>query len=367
VFDFMRTAHIGLLGLGHVGSAVASALDQHRSAFVQRTGVVPVLTRIAVKHLGKPRQVVVDPNLLTDDAWTVVRDPRVDVVIEAIGGISPAGGFVEEALRNGKSVVTANKQLVGLRGREFELLAASTEHIFAYEASVGGAVPVIRLLKESLRGDRVTSLTAIINGTANYILTQMEEGISFEDAQAAAQDLGLAEPDPSDDLDGHDAAAKLAIVASLAFDTSIQPDQIAHQGIRHISPADIEQAKAGGAVVRLLAVARRDGHRIEAGVFPGFVPLSHPLAQIRNEQNGVLLQTDLAGELFIHGRGAGGRPTASAILADLAAAIEHRAIRRSVSTSQVIPIVPVEWTTIPKHDHIALNLISSNLRRAGTP
>jgi homoserine dehydrogenase len=356
----MRTARIGLLGLGHVGSAVASALDQLGPVFAQRTGVVPVLTRIAVRHLEKPRPVVVDANLLTDNAWAIVRDPRVDVVVEAIGGISPAGAFLEEALRNGKNVVTANKQLVGSRGREFELLAASTERVFAYEASVGGAVPVIRLVQESLLGDRVTSLTAIINGTANYILTRMEEGVSFEDAQVAAQELGLAEPDPSDDLDGHDAAAKLAILASLAFDTSIQPEQITHLGIRHISFADIRQAKAAGAVVRLLAVARRDGIRIEAGVFPGFVPLSHPLARIRNEQNGILLHTELAGELFIHGRGAGGRPTASAILADLATAVGPRAIRRSLPTPEVIPLVPTEWATIPLPNHNALDLISSS-------
>lgn len=356
---FMRTAYIGLLGLGHVGSAVADALGQQGSIFAHRTGVVPVLSRIAVKHLEKPRQVTVDCRLLTNDAWAVVRDPGIDIVVEAIGGLTPAGEFVEEALRHGKSVVTANKQLVGTRGREFERLAANMRRTFAYEAAVGGAVPIIRLVKESLLGDRVTSLIAILNGTANYILTQMEDVVSFDEASLAAQALGLAEPDPSDDTDGHDAAAKLAILASLAFDTCILPTQIARQGIRQVSAAEVAQAKTTGGVLRLLAMARREGARIAAAVLPGIVPLSHPLAHLRNEQNGILLQTELAGELFVTGRGAGGRPTASAILADLATAVGRTQAHGNWPNANVIPLTGTSWSSISTISYNTLDLARS--------
>ncbi len=360
VFSFMRTVHIGLLGFGHVGSALASALQQNGAVFARRTGVVPALTQVAVKHLEKPRQVALEPGLLTADAWAVVRNPRVEIVVEAIGGITPAGAYVEEALRRGKSVVTANKQLVCARATELELLAARVNRIFAYEASVGGAVPLIRLLKESLLGDRVTSLLAIINGTANYILTQMEEGIPFSDAQAAAQKLGLAEPDPSDDVDGHDAAAKLAIIASLAFDAYIRPDQIPYQGIREVTTEMIRHARDGNAVIRLVATARRRADRIAAGVFPAQVPMSHPLAQVKHEWNGVLLQTDLAGDLFVTGRGAGGLPTASAILADLAAAVGGRRIAKPLPVPGVVPLSPSDWAPIDARAGIGAGLILRN-------
>ncbi len=353
----MRTVHVGLLGLGHVGSAVASALHRNGALFAHRTGVVPALSRVAVKHLHKPRAVVLEPGLLTDDAWAVVRDPRINVVVEAIGGVSPAGAYVEEALRRGKHVVTANKQLVSARGRELGELARRTDRSFAYEASVGGAVPVIRMLKESLVGDRITSLAAVINGTANYILTRMEEGIAFEDAQAAAQDLGLAEPDPSDDVDGHDAAAKLAIVASLAFDVCIRPNQISYQGIRDVSVAEIQHARAAGAVIRLLAVARRCATGIAAGIFPARIPLTHPLAQVRDEWNGFLVHTDLAGALFVTGRGAGGLPTASAILADLAAAVGRGGGPAPASINDIVPLSPADWAADGIADGLKVSLL----------
>ncbi len=359
VLHFMRTVRIGLLGLGHVGSAVVYALRQHGALFALRTGVLPALTRIAVKHLEKPREVVLEPGVLTDDAWTVVRDPRVDVVVEAIGGIAPAGAYVEEALRRGKSVVTANKQLVSALAPELEQLAARVDRIFAYEASVGGAVPVIRLLKESLLGDRVTSLLAIINGTANYILTRMEEGEPFEGALAAAQELGLAEPDPSDDVDGRDAAAKLAIVASLAFDACIRVDQIPYHGIGEVSLGKIRQAREAGAVIRLLATARRRGDRVEAGVFPAMVPISHPLARVRDEENGFLLRTDLAGDLFITARGAGGLPTASAIMADLAAAVGGGRVPKQLMFPEVVPLSSSAWTITDVLDGVEAGLIPS--------
>ncbi len=339
-----RTVHIGLLGLGHVGSAVVEALRRNGMLFARRTGALPVVIGIAVRHLQKQRRVVVDPELLTDDAWTVVRDSRVEIVVEAIGGVAPADAYLKEALRQGKSVVTANKQLVCACASELEKLATHAGRVFAYEASVGGALPVIRLLRESLVGDRIDSLVAIINGTANYVLTQMEGGMPFEEALAAAQALGLAEPDPADDVDGRDAAAKLAILASLAFGSRVRPDQIPHQGIRDVCPSLLREARDAGSVIRLLAVARCRGGRIEAGVFPALLPISHPLASLRDECNGVLLRTDLAGELFVTGRGAGGVPTASAILADLAEAVSGgQVLRRESVTTEVVPLSHALW------------------------
>lgn len=334
-----RTVRIGLLGLGHVGGAIAEALRHHRSLLVRRTGVLPLLTRIAVRHREKPRPIAVDRTLLTDDAWEVVRDPSIEVVIEAIGGVTPAGEYVEEALCRGKSVVTANKQLVSARSWELEELAADAGCIFAYEASVGGALPVVRLLRDGLAGDRIRSIVGILNGTANYILTRMEKGIPFGTALASAQALGLAEPDPADDLDGRDAAAKLAILASLAFDTHIRADQISSEGIRQISPADVKRAREADQAIRLVAAARRrDGH-IEAGVFPAPLPRVHSLARLENEWNGVLLQTDLAGEVFLSGRGAGGVPTSSAILADLVMVLAATA--RATRRGRALEVVPL--------------------------
>lgn len=314
----MRTLRIGLLGLGHVGSAVADALRGNGNHFAARTGAVPVITSVAVKHLHKPRRATVDPDLLTDDTWRVVRDPGIDVIIEAIGGIEPAGSYLTEALSRGKHVVTANKQLVSAKGAELVQLAAAVGRVFAYEASVGAALPVIRVFKSHLVGDRVDTVAAVINGTSNFILSQMELGRPFQIALEEAQARGLAEPDPADDVTGRDAAAKLAILIRLAFDVAANAQRIVHRGIDTVTPADIVRATSDGRRIRLLAVARRTNGKLEAGVFPASLPRDHPLAQLDDEENGVLVHSDLAGDLFIRGKGAGGVPTSSAILGDLA-------------------------------------------------
>lgn len=342
----MRTIRIGLLGLGNVGGAVADALRANGHHFAVRTGAIPVVTHVAVKHLHKPRRITVDPDLLTDDAWRVVRDPGIDVIIEAIGGVEPAASYLVEALARGKHVVTANKQLVSERGAEFSDLAASRDRVFAYEASVGAALPVIRVFKSHLVGDRVQAVTAVINGTANFVLSQMERGHSFAQALAEAQARGLAEPDPADDVTGRDAAAKLAILAQLAFDAAVTAPQIVHQGITTVTAADLDVARAAGRRIRLLAVARRVNGGIAAGVFPASLPLGHPLAQLADEENGLLVHSDLAGELFIRGRGAGGVPTSSAILGDLASTVAApSAPSRGLQQVAIVPLSSIAEDT----------------------
>jgi homoserine dehydrogenase len=330
--------------LGHVGSAVADALRGNGNHFAVRTGAVPVVTHVAVKHLHKPRRVTVDPDLLTDDTWRVVRDPSVDVIVEAIGGIEPAASYLTEALSRGKHVVTANKQLVSAKGSELTQLAAAVGRVFAYEASVGAALPVIRVFKSHLVGDRIDTVTAVINGTSNFILSQMELGRPYARALAEAQARGLAEPDPADDVTGRDAAAKLAILIRLAFDAAATAQRIVHRGIDSVTPADIARAKSDGRRIRLLAIARRLNGVIAAGVFPASLPHDHPLAQLDDEENGLLVRSDLAGDLFIRGKGAGGVPTSSAILGDLASTVsvlpdQTPAVLRDV---EIVPLLSLE-------------------------
>ncbi|MGH2399480.1 MAG: homoserine dehydrogenase [bacterium] len=314
----MRMLRIGLLGLGHVGSAVVEALAGHGALLARRTGATPALLRIGVRHLHKPRRVAVDPVLLTADAWEVVRDPRVDVVIEAIGGIEPAASYLREALLAGKDVITANKQLVAAHGPELRTLAAERGQAFLFEAAVGAALPIVQVISTALSGDRIRGLVGVLNGTSNYVLTRIERGATREEALADARSLGLAEPDPHDDLNGRDAAAKLAILASLAFEAPFLPHDVPTTGIDALSDEAIRGAHRAGTPIRLIAAARRHGDGFEIGVFPERLAAGHPLARLAGAENGVLLYADLAGEIFLQANGAGGAPTASAILGDLA-------------------------------------------------
>jgi homoserine dehydrogenase len=316
---------IGLLGLGVVGSAVARGLRERASELDQRAGMPLVLRRVAVAHPDRPRQVPVERDRITDDAWAVVRDPEVDVVVELIGGIEPARSYVHEALRLGKSVVTANKQLMANRGRELmEAAEASGADLF-FEASVAGGIPVIRTLKESLAGDRVREVVAILNGTTNYILTRMDEdGLSFPEALSEAQRLGFAERDPTDDVEGHDAAAKLAILASVAFNTRVVRSDVHCEGIAKLTQREVAYTRELGFALKLVAHARDLGEAVEAAVYPALLPSTHPLASVRREFNAVWMRADGAGELLLYGRGAGGEPTASAVLSDLVAVARNR-------------------------------------------
>ena len=310
--------NVGLLGCGTVGGAVVRLLAKNGGEIERRSGAHLRLARVAVAHPERPRSVTFPSGVLTADAAAVVADPGIDVIVEVVGGLEPARTLLLDAIEHGKHVVTANKQLIARHGPELFAAAARAGVDLRLEASVGAGVPVIQMLKESLAANRVAEVTGILNGTTNYILTRMaEEGSEFGAALADAQRRGFAEADPTDDVEGHDAAAKLAILATIAFHTPVHADQVYREGISRVSPQDIQYAAELGYVLKLLAIAREHDGRVEARVHPAFLPRAHPLAAIRNELNAVFVRGDAAGEVMIVGRGAGGDPTASAVVADL--------------------------------------------------
>ncbi|MHB1787040.1 MAG: homoserine dehydrogenase [Acidimicrobiales bacterium] len=310
---------VGLLGCGHVGGALVSLLAERADDIEARTGLRLTLSKVAVRNLGKERDVDVPAGLLTHDAHSVVDDPDIDVVVELIGGIEPARGLILDALKAGKPVVTGNKELLANVGTElFEASRLSGAEL-AYEASVAGALPVIRLLRESLAGEHITRIMGIVNGTTNYILTRMgEESISYSEALAEAQSLGFAERDPTADVEGFDAGAKAAIIARIAFGVDVVAGDVYREGIADVTLADLDFAKRLGYVVKLLAIAERhQGGPIAVRVHPAMLDKSHPLAGVRGSFNAVFVEGDALGELMLYGRGAGGKPSASAVLGDL--------------------------------------------------
>jgi homoserine dehydrogenase len=309
---------VGLLGCGNVGTALVRLVGEHADVLESRAGVPIEIVRVAVRDLSKPRDVKLAPEVFTDDAPSVVADPDVDVVVEMIGGLEPARTLILDALRGGKPVVTANKELIARDGPELFDVAASAGVDVLFEASVAGGIPLLRPLRESLAGDRIRRVVGIVNGTTNYILTRMTEaGSSFADALAEAQRLGYAEPDPTADVEGLDAASKAAIIASIAFGARVGPDDVYCEGITGITADDIESAAALGYVVKLLAVAEEREGEVAVRVHPAMVPVHHPLASVRESFNAVFIEGEAVGELMLYGRGAGGGPTASALLGDL--------------------------------------------------
>ncbi len=323
----MTTVRVGLLGCGNVGAALVELLDGHGAAIQARTGLALELVRVAVADPAKPRSPLLTESLLTSDPREVVDDPTIEIVVELIGGIDPARALVLAALCTGKSVVTANKELVANFGLELHAAAGESGAEILYEASVGGGIPLVRPLRESLAGERITRVMGIVNGTTNYILTKMtEDGASYGVALEEAQSLGYAERDPTADVDGYDAAAKGAILATIAFGQAVVAGDVHREGIRSITAADIARARRLGFVVKLLVVAERDFEdRISVRAHPALVPATHPLASVRDAFNAVFIEGDAVGELMLYGRGAGGRPTASAVLGDLVDAAHGRA------------------------------------------
>lgn len=315
---------IGLLGCGNVGAALARLIDEHADLLAARAGVGIEIARVAVRDPSKPRDVKVSRDCFTSDAAAVVADPAVDVVVEVIGGVEPARALITEALRAGKPVVTANKELIARHGPELFACAADAGVDLLFEASVAGGIPLMRPLRESLAGDRIRRVMGIVNGTTNFILTRMTEaGSSFEDALAEAQRLGYAEPDPTADVEGHDAAAKAAIIATIAFGARVGYDDVYREGITGITADDIESAAVLGYVVKPLAVAEEKEGGVAVRVHPAMVPVHHPLASVRGSFNAVFIEADAVGELMLSGRGAGGGPTASAVLGDLVDAVKN--------------------------------------------
>ena len=318
---------VGVLGSGTVGTQVVRLLLEQADDFAARSGARMEITGIAVRDLDAPRDPAVPRALLTDDATAVATGN--DIVIELIGGIEPARTLILAALKSGASVITGNKALIAAHGPELYAAAEAADTDFYYEAAVAGAIPVVYALRESMAGDRVTSVLGIVNGTTNYILDEMSaKGLSFEEALACAQELGYAEADPTADVDGLDAAAKAAIIASLAFHTRVGLDDVTVEGIRSITARDIREAHASGCEIKLLAIAQRrdDDHArgISVRVHPALVPADHPLASVHGAFNAVLVEAESAGRLMFYGQGAGGAPTASAVLSDVVAAAAHR-------------------------------------------
>jgi homoserine dehydrogenase len=310
---------VGLLGCGHVGGALASLLLNDASRIMARTGLQLELAAVAVRSTAKERPVPVPEHLLTIDAHAVVTDPSIDLVVEVIGGIEPARELILAALKAGKPVVTANKELLANVGAELFEAASAGGVDLLFEASVGGGIPLIRPLRESLAGERIRRVIGIVNGTTNYILTRMtEEGASYHDALAEAQSLGYAERDPTADVEGFDAAAKAAILATVAFGVRVVAGNVYREGISSITPDEISFARRLGYVIKLLAVVEQsvDG-QVDVRVHPAMVPATHPLASVRDSFNAVFVEGEAVGELMLLGRGAGGMPTASAMLGDL--------------------------------------------------
>jgi homoserine dehydrogenase len=317
-----KTLRVGMLGCGVVGSEVARLLDANQSDLTARAGGKLVLSKVGVRNLNRSD---ISKELLTTDLESIVNSSDIDLIIEVIGGIEPARSLILSALKNGKSVVTANKALLAKHGGELFAAADSNGVDLYYEASVAGAIPILRPLRESLVGDHIQRIMGIVNGTTNFILTKMDEsGAAFGDALAEAQALGFAEEDPTADVEGFDAAAKAAILAGLAFHTRVTDADVFREGITKITDTDVAVAKSLDLVVKLLAIAELSDGKISVRVHPTLISRSHPLASVRESFNAVFVESQSAGAMMFYGRGAGGEPTASAILGDLVAVARHR-------------------------------------------
>ncbi len=315
-----KVVRIGVLGCGNVGAAFVRLVEQQGATIQLRTGIRLEVVSVAVRNMSRDRDVQLPEGLLTRDAHAVVADPSIDLIVEVIGGIEPARELIAAALAAGKPVVTANKELLANVGGELYAAADAAGVDLLFEAAVAGGIPVIRALRESLRGEPVSRVMGIINGTTNFILTKMsEEGADYSAALSEAQRLGFAERDPTADVEGFDAGAKAAILASIAFGAKVVAGDVYHEGISRVTAADIAVAKRLGYVIKLLGIAERDREtgEIAVRVHPAMVPNTHPLASVRESYNAVFIEGDAVGSLMFYGRGAGGNPTASAVLGDV--------------------------------------------------
>jgi len=318
---------VALLGCGVVGSQVVRLLREQADDLAARIGAPLELAGVAVRRPGRKRDVDLDPALITTDAEALVTRDDVDIVVEVIGGIEPARSLILAAMAKGKSVVTANKALLAEDGATIHRAARENGVDLYFEASVAGAIPLLRPLRESLAGDRIRRVLGIVNGTTNYILDKMDStGASFTEALEEAQALGYAEADPTADVEGFDAAAKAAILAGLAFHSRVTAADVHREGITEITASDVASAKAMGYVIKLLAICAKteDGRSIGVRVHPAMIPRSHPLAGVREAYNAVFVEAESAGRLMFYGAGAGGAPTASAVLGDIVAVARNR-------------------------------------------
>jgi homoserine dehydrogenase len=336
---------IALLGCGGVGSEVYRLLGQQGADLAARIGAPLEVAGVAVRRPSRVRAVPVDPALLTGDAMALATRPDVDIVVEVIGGIEPARSLLLAAMKNGKSVVSANKALLAEDGGTLHQAARDARADLYYEAAVGGAIPLLRPLRESLAGDAVRRVLGIVNGTTNYILDRMDtSGAGFADALEEAQALGYAEPDPTADIEGFDAAAKGAILASLAFHSEVTAAGVFREGITGVTQADIASARALGHVVKLLAICEHNEAGVSVRVHPAMIPRAHPLAGVREAYNAVFVEAESAGRLMFYGAGAGGQPTASAVLGDIVAVARNQLAGTrgpDATTYADLPVLPM--------------------------
>jgi homoserine dehydrogenase len=311
-------AKIGLIGCGTVGSGVAKLLRQNQEEITQKTGTPVIITKVLDRHPDICRQCGFTDEQIATDYQQILEDPEIDIVVELIGGIEPARSFILAAMQNGKNVVSANKDLIAVHGEELFATAEAHGVDFYFEASVGGGIPIITPLKQTLAGNKIQEVIGILNGTTNYILTKMSrEGLDFAEVLKEAQELGYAESDPTADVDGLDAARKIAILASIAFNSRVTFDDVYHEGIGSITPVDIKTAADMGYVIKLLAIAKEENGKIQARVHPAFLPVAHPLAMVNDVFNAVFLRGDAVGDVMHYGRGAGQMPTASSVVGDI--------------------------------------------------
>jgi homoserine dehydrogenase len=345
---------VGVLGCGNVGAALVELIDRQQAAVEARTGLRLEVASVAVRNLARDRPVTLPQGVLTRDSHALVEDPDVDVVVEVIGGIEPARELILTALRHGKPVVTANKELVANHGAELFAVADEVGRDLLFEAAVAGGIPLVRALRESLRGEPVRRVLGIVNGTTNYILSRMADGqVGYGEALGEAQRLGYAERDPTADVEGYDAGAKAAIIASIAFGARVVAGDVYHEGISRITPEDITSARRLGYAVKLLAICEQDpaSGAVAVRVHPAMVPVAHPLASVRDSFNAVFVEGDAVGSLMFYGRGAGGFPTASAVLGDLidAAGNLRRGFHASLASFAKVAIRAIDETTAEYH------------------
>jgi homoserine dehydrogenase len=320
----MKAISVGMLGLGTVGSGVVTIIENHQDKLMHQVGCPVRLKKILVKDLNKSRAVEVSPELLTTDENDILNDPEIDVVIEVMGGVERTREYLLRALRNKKHVVTANKDLMAVYGTELHTVAAENGCDLFYEASVAGGIPILRSLVDGFSSDRITKLMGIVNGTTNYILTKMtKQGAAYEDVLKEAQRLGYAEADPTSDVEGLDAARKMAILATLGFSMKVDLDDVKVTGITHVTEEDLKYAKQLGYTMKLLGIAERDGEKVEVSVQPTLLPETHPLASVNDEYNAVYVFGEAVGETMFYGPGAGSLPTATSVVSDLVGVIKN--------------------------------------------
>jgi homoserine dehydrogenase len=326
-----RPLNVGLIGLGTVGSQVAERLITAQTQLSRRAGVELCLKRVLVRDVKKRRAVEISPDLLTLDPADVLEDPAIDVLVEVAGGDEPMRSYLERAIAAGKHVITANKVVMAKHGPELLDAAVEKNVDLYFEAAVGGGIPLISTFRTDLQANRIERVSAVINGTTNYVLGRMAAaGLSLSEAVSEAQAAGYAEADPTDDVGGYDATYKLAILASIAYEIKVRPDEIFREGIEGVEPVDFRYARELGYAIKLIAHTQRHPGRVEARVHPAMVPLDHPLARVEGAENAVFVEGDLVGQVLLVGQGAGGRPTASAVVGDLIDLA--RSIRRGVQS-----------------------------------